>query len=285
MSGYTEENISKYLQLGYIINEYNNKQKKIKQNNNYKTKYKYDINLKIPIIIIPQDILDSNNTKCLVISAEELDVKTDLINEDNDSMISNKDNNNNKDIDNESNSDYESCLNDSNILENIYDKQTLLIKGIQLYLSNSCIQEDNYKINENILIHYFNLSVLYKTLVNLNENNIYNNNILIINIKDLYFSIDEFQILFLLSYLKEMKFQDELLNKNIEKNDINNNQIMNKFNQEFQIKFIKKLETEGIISKDEFNLENNIIDNRIKIPNKLIDEKDFYENPNICYFL
>ena len=281
MSGYTEENISKYLQLGYIINEYNNKQKKIKQNKNYKTKYKYDINLKIPIIIIPQDILDSNNTKCLVISAEELSVKTDLINEDNDSMISNKDNNN-KDINNESNSDYESCLNDSNILENIYDKQTLLIKGIQLYLSNSCIQEDNYKINENILIHYFNLSVLYKTLVNLNENNIYNNNILIINIKDLYFSIDEFQIIFLLSYLKEMKFQDELLNKNIEKNDINNNQIMNKFNQEFQIKFIKKLETEGIISKDEFNLENNIIDNRIKIPNKLIDEKDFYENPIIC---
>ena len=283
MSGYTEENISKYLQLGYIINEYNNKQKKIKQNKNYKTKYKYDINLKIPIIIIPQDILDSNNTKCLVISAEELSVKTDLINEDNDSMISNKDNNN-KDIDNESNSDYESCLNDSNILENIYDKQTLLIKGIQLYLSNSCIQEDNYKINENILIHYFNLSVLYKTLVNLNENNIYNNNILIINIKDLYFSIDEFQILFLLSYLKEMKFQDELLNKNIEKNDINNNQIMNKFNQEFQIKFIKKLETEGIISKDEFNLENNIIDNRIKIQNKLIDEKDFYENPNKFFF-
>ena len=283
ISGYTEDNISKYLQLGYIINDYNNKQKKIKQNKNYKTKYKYDINLKVPIIIVPQDILDSKNTKCLVISAEELSVKTELINENNDSLISSKDNNN-KDIDNESNSDYESCLNDSNILENKYDKQTLLIKGIQLYLSNSCIQEDNYKVNENILVHYFNLSVLYKTLVNINESNSYNNNILIINIKDLYFSIDEFQILFLLTYLKKMKFQDELLNQNIEKNDINKNQMMNKYNQECQIKYIKKLETEGIISKDEFIMEDNINNNIIRIQSKLIDEKDFHENPNKFYF-
>ena len=28
ISGYTDDNISKYLQLGYIINDYNNKQKK-----------------------------------------------------------------------------------------------------------------------------------------------------------------------------------------------------------------------------------------------------------------
>ena len=129
------------------------------------------------------------------------------------------------------------------------------VKGIQLDLSNSCIQGNN-RINENILVHYFNL----------------------------YFSIYEFQIIFLLSYLEEMKFQVELLNQNIEKNDINNNQIMNKYNQEIQIKFIKKMESEGIISKDEFNLENNINVNKIKIQNKLTEEKDFYENPNKFFF-
>ena len=281
MSGYIEDNVSKYLQLGYIINEYNKEQKRIKLNKNYKTKYKYDINLKTPIIIIPQDIVDSKNTKCIVISAEELTVKSELINENNNNILFNEDNKGN---DNENNSDYESCLNDSNILESIYDKQTLLINGIQLYLSNSCAQEENYKINENILVHYFNLFISYKTLDDLNKNNIYNNNILTINIKDLYFSIDEFQIIFLLNYLKEMKFQDELLNQNIEKNDINKNEIMNKYNKECQIKFIKKLEMEGILSKNEFILENNININRIKTLNKIIDEKMFYENPNNFFF-
>ena len=284
MSGYTDDNINKYLQLGYIINEYNKEQKKIKQNNEFTTKFDYDINLNNPIIIIPQDILDLDNKKCLVITAEDLIIKSDLINEG--SMHTNtlltKENNN---LD-ESNSNYESCLNDSNILDNIYDKQILSINGIQLYLSNNCVKEDNYKTNENILVHYFNLSVMYKTLINLNDKNkIYNNSCLIVNIKDLYFSIDEFQILFLLTYLKEMKYQNELLKENSNKNSNNvNDKIMEKYNKEYIQNFIKKMESKGIILKDEFKFENSNSNNNnnININNesKIIKEDDFYKNSN-----
>ena len=206
MSGYADDSINKYTQLGYIINEYNKELKKRKQNENYIFKYEYDISLKDPIIIIPQDILNSNNKKCLIISSEELSLKSELVDENSINSIQKNTSlaQENSNL-NDSNSNYESCLNDSNIIDNIYDKHILYINGIQLNLSDNCLKEENYKSNENIMVHYFNLSVLYKTLIksSLNDkNNIYNKSCLIVNIKDLYISIDEFQILFLLNYLR-----------------------------------------------------------------------------------
>ena len=63
ISGYADDNINKYTQLGYIIYEYNKELKKKKQRENCIYKYEYDISLKDPIIIIPQDILNLNSKK------------------------------------------------------------------------------------------------------------------------------------------------------------------------------------------------------------------------------
>ena len=282
MSGYSDENINKYIQLGYIINEYNKGTQKIKFAENCTSKYEYDINFKDPIMIIPQDIFDINNTKCLIISAEEIIIKSDLIEEGNfleNNLITPKNNNINESI-----SSYESCLNDSDIIDNLYDKQYLYINGIQIYLSDNCVREENYKVDENILVHYFNLSVLYKTLINIKKNNnLYNNSCLTVNIKDLYCSVDELHIVFLLKYLREMKYRNEILNEKIKNK--NKDKIMEKYNDEYKKKFIEKMESKGIILKDEYIIKKNddININNIN-DNKEVDQNDFYKNPNKFFF-
>ena len=290
MSGYADENINQYIQLGYIINEHNKELKRQKQKESYVTKYEYDINLKDPIIIIPQDIINNENKKCLIISSEELIIKSNLINEENNqrntifSQEHNNDNDNNNII-TDSNSNYESCLNDSNIIDNIYDKHFLNINGIQLYMSDNCVKEENYKANENIFVHYFNLSVVYKTLIKLNDNNnIYNASCLTVSIKDLYFSVDEFHILFLLAYLSKMKYQRELLKENMIKNRNDKDKIMDKYNKEYINNFIKEMQSKGIIPKDEFIYEKDT-NNTIKIiESKNLEENDFYKNSNKFFF-
>ena len=284
--GYADDNINKYLQLGYIINEYNKEYKKLKQAENSVSKFEYDINIKNPIMIIPQDILNSNNKKCIFISTEEIILRSDLIKENigQKNTRLTQENNNISDT----NSNYESCLSESNIIDNIYDKHFLNINKIQIYLSYNCVKEENYEANENIFVHYFNLSVLYKTLINLNDKDkaySYNNSSLMIDIKDLYFSINEFQILFLLTYLKEMKYQNELLKESTIKQYNDKDKIIDKYFNEYKKDFIKKLESNGIISKDEYIIEKDRNDNSyIRIENKVRDQNDFNKNSNKFYF-
>ena len=73
---YTDDNFSDHIQLGYIINENNKLNKKKIQQENFSVKYDYDINLKNPILIIPQDILNPDNKKCIIISAEDIILKS-----------------------------------------------------------------------------------------------------------------------------------------------------------------------------------------------------------------
>ena len=75
---YADDNINEVIQLGYIINENDKLIKRKTQKENYTIKYDYDINLKNPLIIIPQDILNSQNKKCIIIYAEELIIKSNL---------------------------------------------------------------------------------------------------------------------------------------------------------------------------------------------------------------
>ena len=85
---------------------------------------------------------------------------------------------------------------------------------------------------ENILIHYFNISILYKTLIELSDKaNNYNNSSFVVDIKELYFAIDEFQILALLTFLKEIKAQNEFLIENKIINLDNNDEITKKYNK------------------------------------------------------
>ena len=283
---YTDDNFSDHIQLGYIINENNKLNKKKIQQENFSVKYDYDINLKNPILIIPQDILNPDNKKCIIISAEDIILKSNLSNEANqkDSVISIVSHEN---IVNESNSNYESCLNDSSIMDNIYDKHFLNINGIQIFLSNYCTKEDNYKTFDNILVNYFNLSILYKTLVDLSDKTgNYNMSSFTLDIKEISFSVDEFQILFLLTYLKKIKKQNEFLIENKVINLDNNDEYTKKYNDEKIYEFIEKSELKGIISKNEFFLvQKNIINKESEKPkpkngNEIIGEDEFYKKQN-----
>ena len=283
---YTDDNFSDHIQLGYIINENNKLNKKKIQQENFSVKYDYDINLKNPILIIPQDILNPDNKKCIIISAEDIILKSNLSNEANqkDSVISIVSHEN---IVNESNSNYESCLNDSSIMDNIYDKHFLNINGIQIFLSNYCTKEDNYKTFDNILVNYFNLSILYKTLVDLSDKTgNYNMSSFTLDIKEISFSVDEFQILFLLTYLKKIKKQNEFLIENKIINLDNNDENNKKYNDEKINEFIEKSELKGIISKNEFFLvQKNIINKESEKPkpkngNEIIGEDEFYKKQN-----
>ena len=57
---------------------------------------------------------------------------------------------------------------------------------------------------------------------------------------------------------------------------------MEKYNKEYIQNFIKKMESKGIILKDEFKFENSNSNNNININNesKIIKEDDFYKNSN-----
>ena len=279
---YAEDNIKDYLKLGFIINENNKLKKKKIQQENYTIKYDYDIDLKNTVIIIPQDILDFQNKKCIVISTEELIIKSNLINENvpKNTSISQQENNIN-----ETNSNYESCLNDSSIIDNIYDKHYLNINGIQVSLSNYSTKENNYnyKSSDNVIINNFNLSILYKTLIDLSEkNNNYNQSSFSLDIKELNFSIDEFQIIFLLTYLRVLRAQNEYLIENKILNIDKDEQINKKNNEEKIKEFIDNLVLKEIISKDEFilldkNTKINKLENKTNIN---IKEEEFYKKPN-----
>ena len=280
ISKYANENINENLQLGFIINENNKIIKKKKQQKSYTTKYEYDINLKEPIIIIPQDILNSMNKNCIIITAEEFIIKSNLVKEEtpkNTNTINTFTQENN----NESKSNYESCLNDSSIVDNIYDKHYLNINGIQVSLSNYCTSEDNYESIENICIHYFNISILYKTLIDINDNNNYNASSFTLDINELYFSLDELQILFLLNCLKELQFQNEYLRKNNILNDNSNDAVIKKLNDDEMKKFIEDMELKEILPKEEIILfKKDNINKEINITNDTIDEDYFYKNQN-----
>ena len=69
--------INKYLKLGYMIDT-ENKLIESKKNQTEKKEYSNyycDINIISPIIIMPQNILDKNNIKCIIINLGEISIK------------------------------------------------------------------------------------------------------------------------------------------------------------------------------------------------------------------
>ena len=283
---YVDDNFSDYIQLGYVINENNKLSKKKIQQENYSIKYDYDINIKNPIIIIPQDILNPENKKCIIISVEDITIKSNLSTGETlqkDSVISIVTEEN---IINKSNSNYESCLNDSSIMDNIYDKHFLNITGVQIYLSNYCTKEYGYKNLENILVSNFNLSILYKTLIDLSDKNgNYNISSFSLDIKEIFFTVDEFQILFLLFYLKKLKKQNEYLIENQIINLDTNDEYTKKYNNEKIYEFIQNQELKGTLEKNElFLLTKNIIkkneNKKPKNEKEISGEDEFYKKPN-----
>ena len=77
-----------------------------------------------------------------------------------------------------------------------------------------------------------------------------------------------------------------MIKQNIIKNNNANNKdkIMEKYNNEYKINFIKQLETKGILVKDEYILEKKTTNDFNMIGNRVIEQNDFYKNSNKFFF-
>ena len=198
LSQYAKGNINKYLNLGYLLNTENNK----KKSNNIKTQtyfnYYCDINIIAPIIIIPQNILDKNNNKCIIINTGNISLKSNLVDSTiRDYMLSgpiyDKKSLNENLKRTKSNTSF-----DSYNSEDLYDNYNLTINGINIYFSNECYKKDKYNPNNSSLIlNNKEINILYQTLI-LTTDNYLNDVNLNIATNQIDINMDEFQILFII---------------------------------------------------------------------------------------
>ena len=255
-----DENINKYLKIGYLVNESKKKNTKknipdnVSENDKY-SNYKCNINIISPMIIMPQNILDIYNNKCIVINVGDISVESSLIEKKRLKKI-------------QSCSVYEICSDDvdesvlsseSENNEDFYDKYNVLIKGFNVDLSYECLKKNNfYSKNNSNLINNVDISLIYKTLIIPSEPGLNKINLLI-DINQIDFNLDEFQLLALIVFFKQMKTQSNLLIKILSEDNEKNNE-NNKLIKDFKEQLIERgiLQDEDI-SEEEVN-ENKYID-------------------------
>ena len=195
VSSYAKGSVYNYIQEGY--------QDKVIEGNFTHTNLYLDVSLKCPIIIIPIDVFDYNNTKCILLSLGSLQLKSILPPR----------------VD--KNIDYEICK-DENIMYDIY---RIGLLGIRMATVENCIEKNNYVGKETLLLKDFDFSIECKLLIQ-PKNPYFNNIIVNLMIPKLDFELNEFQILLLIEFLgnltkegNKLKYEmlllkrDERLNK------------------------------------------------------------------------
>ena len=269
LSQYAQENINKYLKLGYLIsNEYHNNKSNLQKYNNYY----YDIDIISPIIIMPQNILDRNNNKCIIINLGDISLKSNLVEISKRSYLTNPEYNKFNLSENTSN-----IQNKSFNKEDMYDNYNLAIKGFNVLFSFECLKKDFYNsIGSSFVINNTDINLIYQTLILPSDKNLNNVN-LIISINQIEINFDEFQIFLLIVFFKQMKIQSDILYK------------MNLNQTKLSLKNKKLIETfkEHLIEKGILNDGRNEeiikegINNRI---NSYISEKDFLTKKNEYFY-
>ena len=284
LSNYAKGDINKYLRIGYLINE-----EKYKKNKKIKSYYNYCCKIDIisPLIIMPQNILDKYNNKCLIIYLGDISLESNLVSsivrkyivnspEKNDNNEINK----NENID--SNSFSLSSI-DSNNSDDLYDNYNLSIKGFKALLSNECLKENLFISKDaSSIINKTDISIIYKTLIIPEDKNL-NTTYLNISINKIELNLDEFQILLLIVLSKQMRTQSLMLYQIQQKRELelNNNNNLNRLSTNFVKNFKEQLIEKGILEKeDEKNDELNII-NEIKSYEK---EEDFIYKKNEYFY-
>ena len=170
VSSYAKGSVYNYIQEGY--------QDKVIEGNFTHTNLYLDVSLKCPIIIIPIDVFDYNNTKCILLSLGSLQLKSILPPR----------------VD--KNIDYELCK-DENIMYDIY---RIGLLGIRMATVENCIEKNNYVGKETLLLKDFDFSIECKLLIQ-PKNPYFNNIIVNLMIPKLDFELNEFQILLLIEFL------------------------------------------------------------------------------------
>ena len=186
-TGIDVEEASSYAKDGiynYIKDGYQNRLVEGKQDENAKfthTNLYLDVNLKSPNVIIPMDIFDYNNHQCMLLSLGELKVQTILPPRVDEKINYTK-------------------IKDENIL---YDVYRVGVLGIRMATVENCIEKNNYLGKETLLLKNFDVSVEAKLLIQPKNPN-YNNMIINILIPEIFFQLNEFQILLLIQFLGNM---------------------------------------------------------------------------------
>ena len=278
LSQYAQKNINKYLNLGYLINLENIKKEAHNIETNKYINYYADIEIIAPMIIMPQNILDLNNNKCIIIHIGNISLKSNLVDITIRNYMLSGPIYDKQDFNDNLKRTKSSVSSDSYNSEDLYDNYNLIIKGINIFFSNECYKKDDYNPNDSSLILQNNeINILYQTLI-ISSNNFLNNVNLIISTNQIDINLDEFQILFLIDYLKYLNIHSDILyKKDLEKIklDLKNKKII----EAFKVQLIDK----GILTEDENEnqLKDGGDDNNFK---SYENENDFLTKKNEYFY-
>ena len=184
-SSYAKGSIYNYIQEGY--------HDRVIEGNFTHTNLYLDVSLSCPIIIIPVDVFDSNNTNCILLSLGSLKLKSILP-----PRVDKKIN-------------YQ-IVEDENILYDIY---RIGILRIRMATVENCIEKNNYVGNETLLLKDFDFSIECKLLIQ-PKNPKFHNMIINLTIPEIDFELNEFQILLLIEFLGNLTNEGNKLNTEME---------------------------------------------------------------------
>ena len=171
ISSYAKGSVYDYIQEGY--------QDKVIEGNFTHNNLYLDVSLNCPIIIIPIDVFDYNNTQCILVKLGSLKLKSILPPR----------------VDKTKNYELER---DEHIMYDIYRVGLL---GIKMATVENCIERNNYIGRETLLLKDFDFQIEAKLLIQ-PKNPYFNNMIINLLIPKLDFELNEFQIILLLEFLK-----------------------------------------------------------------------------------
>ena len=182
ITSYASDSVSKYIQEGYVD--------KFLGGEYQHFNIDLDITFNSPILIIPQNIMDKKNKKCIYLYCGKLIITTNLPPR--------------QDL----NIDYKT-VKDPKLL---YDDYIVKLQGIKMSTIDNCLLKNNYLGKEEILVHEFDMDISCKMIIEA-KNKLFDAMIIEINIPTFEFIMTEFQILFFINYLKSMYNEGNLLSK------------------------------------------------------------------------
>ena len=181
IANYAKDSVSQYIQIEYAKNF-------LKGNYSHNNIY-LDIVFNSPIIILPLNIFDNDNTSCIKLSLGKF-IGTSILPP---RMI--------KAI------DY-TKIKDEKLLFDVYKFD---LQGGKISTTDNCTLDNGFNGKDNYLLKEFDMSIIIKVLIE-TKNPLPNIKILI-GIPSFDFQIDEFQILFLIDYLGNMNIGNNKLSQ------------------------------------------------------------------------
>ena len=173
IANYAKDSVSQYIQIEYAD--------KLLSGNYQHTNIYLDIVFNSPVIILPLDVFDNENTNCIKLSLGKFKGFSKLPPRMK------------KDI------DY-SKIKDVSLLFDIYEFD---LQGGTMSTVKNCTLQNGFNGEDTMLLNQFDMSIICKILIE--TKNLYFSNIeIIIKIPSFDFHVDEFQILFLIDYLGNM---------------------------------------------------------------------------------